>query len=99
MYLGGNLLTHYNYHRIDASAARNRDTIRIAIQSPDGAGDLSLTADLQSAARLPEGSIFPDVNKARFYAGPLPFTFDYEKETHSIIRIEGVRKSVIINYT
>lgn len=92
MCLGGNLLTHYNYHRVEVSTERNRDTLRIAVQSADGTGDLSLTANLLAATELPEGSIFPDVKKARLYAGPLPFTFDYEKQTHSIIRIEGVRE-------
>ena len=43
-------------------------------------------------APLPEGSPFPDLKEARKFAGPLPFTFDYEEETHSIVRIQGVRQ-------
>ena len=43
-------------------------------------------------APLPAGSPFPNLQDARKFAGPLPFTFDYEKETHSIVRIQGVRR-------
>ena len=32
------------------------------------------------------------MREALKFAGPLPFTFDFEPETNSIIRIEGVRK-------
>jgi hypothetical protein len=44
------------------------------------------------AEQLPEGSPFSDLHQARLFAGPLPFTFDYEPETHSIVMIEGVRE-------
>jgi hypothetical protein len=42
------------------------------------------------------------VREALKFAGPMPFTFDYEKETNSIIRVEGVRanwqpRSVAVN--
>ena len=43
-------------------------------------------------APLPTGSPFPNLHEARKFAGPLPFTFDYEEETHSIVRIQGVRQ-------
>jgi hypothetical protein len=41
---------------------------------------------------LPPGSPFDDFHDARRFAGPLPFTFDYERQTNSIIRVEGVRE-------
>ncbi len=40
---------------------------------------------------LPPDSPFQTEREARRFQGPLPFTFDYEAETHSIIRVEGVR--------
>jgi hypothetical protein len=43
-------------------------------------------------APLPAGSPFASLGEARRFAGPLPYTFDYEPETHSIVRIEGVRQ-------
>ena len=44
-------------------------------------------------APLPESSPFPDLKTARRFAGPLPFTFDYEPQTHSIVKIEGVHEN------
>ena len=41
----------------------------------------------------PEGSPFASWGQARLFAGPLPFTFDYEAETHSLVLIEGVRRN------
>lgn len=50
-------------------------------------------ADLSSLpAPLPPDSPFPDMETARHFAGPLPYTFDYEKQTNSLILIKGVRK-------
>ena len=43
-------------------------------------------------APLPAGSPFESMEEARRFAGPLPFTFDYEPQTHSMIVIEGVRQ-------
>jgi uncharacterized protein YqjF (DUF2071 family) len=90
MVAGGNLLTHYNYHhctsKVDASAGR----IRITVSTPDHGGDLRMTADLSNAA-LPAGSPFASVRAARRFAGPLPFTFDFEAETHAIIAIQATR--------
>lgn len=91
--LSGNLLTHYNYHVVDYSLRKQRNTLAIDVQTPNEVADLRLKADLSSLpAPLPNGSPFPDLETARRYAGPLPFTFDYEKETHSIVVIKGVRK-------
>lgn len=90
MVAGGNLLTHYNYHRCDASIDRSPDRIRVRVQSRDHGGDLDVTADLATAT-LPAGSPFRSVRDARRFAGPLPFTFDYEQETHAIIAINARR--------
>jgi hypothetical protein len=89
----GNLLTHYNYQQADVTLLETPDTLEIKVRSQDRQADLHVIAELNRLpAPLPEGSPFRDPRDARKFAGPLPFTFDYEKETHSIIVIEGVRE-------
>lgn len=44
-----------------------------------------------SSAKLPEDSPFGSLADARQYAGPLPYTFDYEAETNSIVMVRGRR--------
>jgi uncharacterized protein YqjF (DUF2071 family) len=48
--------------------------------------------DTDPTGILPPGSIFTSVRDAMKFAGPLPFTFSWERETGSIIRVEGVRQ-------
>src|SRR5205807_15456 len=61
---------------------------------PHSEADLEVVADLGSKpAPLPPGSPFESVADARHFAGPLPFTFDYERETGSIVTVTGVRKA------
>lgn len=92
MVFAGNLLTHYNYRPAAVSLREDEERLRIEITTPDGAADLCVVADLASCpAPLPAGSPFKSMTDARRFAGPLPFTFDYERETHSLVLIEGVR--------
>jgi len=88
----GNRLTHYDYRSASVSCLRRQGCLQLDISSRDGGGDLEVSAELAGFSRLPEGSPFQSESEARRYAGPLPYTFDYEKETHSIIRIEGRRR-------
>lgn len=88
----GNALTHYRYRKCDASVRLEGGRLDVAIRTPGGEADLDVSADLQAPPALPPGSPFPDLREARKYAGPLPFTFDYERETHSLVLIEGVRQ-------
>jgi hypothetical protein len=89
----GNRLTHYNYQKASVDYLRTENAIDIKVITRDGAADLSVRADLSREPNsLPVGSPFPNIRAARRFAGPLPFTFDYEPETHSIVRIQGVRK-------
>ena len=90
MALGGNLLTHYNYHRCRAALVSANETLRYTVRTGDGTGDVDVIVDRGDPA-LPEGSPFASVREARRFAGPLPFTFDYEPETHAIIAIEARR--------
>ena len=91
MVVAGNLLTHYNYHRCDASFEPAGDGEHAVVRTADGLADVDLT--VAPAAELPGGSPFESVNAARRYAGPLPFTFDYESETHSVVAIQATRST------
>jgi Uncharacterized conserved protein (COG2071)/DoxX-like family len=90
MVAGGNLLTHYNYHRCDATIDVAKDRVHYAVTTPDSLGTLDVTANLMKPV-LPEGSPFSTLKEARRYAGPLPFTFDYEAETGAIVAIQATR--------
>ena len=90
MVIGGNLLTHYNYHRCSASIETTGDQRRVQVRSKDGGGDLD-AAVTSANPSLPGGSPFRSWREARRFAGPLPFTFDYEDETHAIVAIGATR--------
>ena len=91
----GNLFTHYRYSTTDI---RHDDHSVRSVKS-----DLSvdISTDNKEAFHpgggrevpLPEGSPFADWAAARRYAGPLPFTFTYEKDFGKVLIIEGVREN------
>ncbi len=88
---GGNFLTHYNYHFAHSKYECTCEHLRVQSTAKDGLQvDISARID-QPAATLPAGSVFNDFTQARRFAGPLPYTFDYEPQTHSIIAIRGDR--------
>ena len=90
----GNLLTHYNYKHCLVESNREGDAFSLSIRTPNDEADLKLTANLSAApASPPASSPFPDWHTARQFAGPLPFTFDYEAESHSLVIIQGVREN------
>jgi hypothetical protein len=99
MAICGNLLTHYNYRRCRARVACDGDGLHILLTTPDGAGDLDVTAGSRDRAAtssapnamLPPASPFRSPRDASRFAGPLPFTFDYEAETGSIVAIQARR--------
>ena len=89
----GNLLTHYGYEHSRCKVNRSGQTYTVVVDSPKGTADLHVEADLSADVLAPPpGSPFQSLREARKFAGPLPFTFDYERQTHSIIRVEGVRQ-------
>ena len=88
----GNMLTHYNYELSKWDVQRTDHRYSIQIITRDQRADLHVEADLRGDAALPPGSPFEDAGDAREFTAPLPFTFDYERETNSIIRVEGVRE-------
>lgn len=92
MLLAGNRLTHYQYHLARVTWHETPREFEIKVSTPRAEADLDITAfPGNTPAPLPNGSPFPNHRIARLFAGPLPFTFDYERETHSIVLIEGER--------
>ncbi|MEO6323362.1 MAG: DUF2071 domain-containing protein, partial [Thermoanaerobaculia bacterium] len=88
----GNLLTHYNYRHCGLTETRGANTLSLSIETKGAEADLALHARLDpSPTEPPHGSPFPDLAAARKFAGPLPFTFDYEHGSHSLVIIQGVR--------
>jgi hypothetical protein len=89
----GNLLTHYQYRLCQVELSERPDEIEWKIRTPRHEADLQVIAHIDDGpALLPAGSPFLNLKDARRFAGPLPYTFDYEAKTRSIIRIQGVRK-------
>jgi hypothetical protein len=91
---GGNLLTHYRYVKCVVKEKHTPETLDVVIMTPNAEADLSVRAFIDKPADMPpHGSPFHDLKIARHYAGPLPFTFDYELETNQMVIIEGVREN------
>jgi len=91
MALFGNIFTHYNYSTIDIKLSETDGLINISSNKSDLVIDLKKNED----ANLPKGSIFEDWKTARRFAGPLPFTFTYNKLKNKVTIIEGVRQNWI----
>jgi hypothetical protein len=93
MVRSGNLLTHYNYHLCEANLEETPDELHWTIRTPRAEADLEVKVCLASnRASLPTNSPFQTYSEARRFAGPLPYTFDYERETNSIIGICALRQ-------
>ena len=92
MVAGGNLLTHFRFSHAAVESSRSEGKLDVRIITPGREADLHVVADVAGApANLPARSPFPSLADAREYAGPLPYTFDYEAETNSIIMVRGQR--------
>jgi hypothetical protein len=88
MVRAGNVLTHYNYHFCLSNLEERDHEIRWTIRTPQSEADLEVVAHLKDEpAPLPDGSPFATLVEARRFAGPLPYTFEYEEATGSIIGI------------
>jgi hypothetical protein len=94
----GNVLTHYQYRLCQATVTESRlegsgaGEVEIHVRTPRRDADLDVVARIATQpAPLPTGSPFVCDKDARRFAGPLPYTFDYEPQTHSIVRIRGIR--------
>lgn len=90
----GNLFTHYRYARAALTETWSEASWELRIATPSASADLHVVADLASCpAPLPDTSPFTTIEEAQRFAGPLPYTFDYERETNRMILIKGVRKA------
>ncbi len=90
MEIMGNIFTHYNYTTTDISEVKLDGKRRIYSRKSDFEVVLGRPTE---ETPLPANSPFPDWKTARRFAGPLPFTFTYEKATGTMITIEGVRQN------
>jgi uncharacterized protein YqjF (DUF2071 family) len=90
MQVFGNLFTHYNYTTTDIRQSTQGSVFEIAsagsaLQVRFEKGDEQIP--------LPAGSPFADWKEARRFAGPLPFTFTYNRAKKEVLIIEGVREN------
>jgi hypothetical protein len=93
MVRAGNWLTHYNYHLCQSTLEECGGQLHWSIKTPRREADIEVVARLGGEpAQLPAGSPFATLAEARQFAGPLPYTFDYEQATGSIIAIRAVRQ-------
>jgi uncharacterized protein YqjF (DUF2071 family) len=88
---GGNLLTRYNYAYARIRMYVHDSRLTASVESGDGRGDLEVVADLAAESALPVGTPFSGLTAARRFAGPLPYTFDYERATDSIVVVKASR--------
>jgi hypothetical protein len=93
MVYAGNLLTHYNYRLCEADLKTTSEELHWTIRTPQAEADIEVVAHVTDGPRsLPDGSPFSNLTEARRFAGPLPYTFDYEEATDSIIGIRAIRQ-------
>lgn len=87
----GNIFTHYNYTTTDINQTKENGTIEI--NSTQSGFEIRIENNNNENIPLPEGSPFADWKKARRFAGPLPFTFTFNKVDKTVLIIEGVREN------
>jgi len=86
----GNTFTHYNYTTTDVEQLTNGDNVVITSTRSDFKIDIETgTGNIP----LPINSPFADWKEARRFAGPLPFTFNYNSEKGEVLVVEGVRQN------
>lgn len=88
----GNLLTRYNFRFAGIRWLQSGDRLEVRVGTRDRQADLHVIADLGSGpAPLPLGSPFTSTAAARRFAGPLPWTFDLEPPTGSLVLVHDRR--------
>lgn len=91
MELLGNIFTHYNYVKTDIHQTSQNEINEIS--SHQSGLKIRFECPGQENIPLPGGSPFDDWKEARKFAGPLPFTFTYNKAESTVLIIEGVREN------
>ncbi len=89
MEIMGNLMTHYNYQRIGVEQEKTEKSYRVT--SADQGFSVTIRYDENPA--LPQSSCFGSWKDARFFAGPLPFTFTYDAAGQRVLMVQGVRQN------
>ncbi|PLB21071.1 MAG: DUF2071 domain containing protein [Flavobacteriaceae bacterium FS1-H7996/R] len=87
----GNIFTHYDYTTTDINQTIKNDVNEIV--SIDSNFKIEINNAEIEIINLPKNSPFENWKEARRFAGPLPFTFTYNKENKEVLIIEGVRKN------
>ena len=86
----GNIFTHYKYTTTDIS--QTKDGAQTEIKSVKS--DFCITVEENAGdVNLPPDSPFANWKEARRFAGPLPFTFTYNRAEKTVLIIEGVRQN------
>lgn len=86
----GNIFTHYNYTTTDIKQIEQKNTKEIfSIKSKF---QIKINK-AEEQISLPINSPFAEWKEARRFAGPLPYTFTYNKQTKEVLIIEGVRQN------
>lgn len=88
--ISGNLFTHYSYTTTDIHLSQNGDQTEL---SSVGSDFNVIVEEADSDIPLPENSPFATWKEARRFAGPLPFTFTFDKDTNKVLIVEGVREN------
>lgn len=86
----GNIFTHYNYTTTDITLIRQGSVMEVKSLHSDFTIKIE---EAEGEVPLPEYSPFTDWKQARKFAGPLPFTFTYNKSSKEVLIIEGVREN------
>ncbi|WP_291867535.1 DUF2071 domain-containing protein [Maribacter sp.] len=87
----GNIFTHYQYTTTDITQTEEEE--KLEIESKKSGFKVAMRKENEAEVSLPKDSPFADFKEARRFAGPLPFTFTYNKEKKEILIIEGVRQN------
>ena len=87
----GNIFTHYHYSTTDIVIERQS---RFSSFSSVASGfRVMVEENDEENIPLPDSSPFADWKEARRFAGPLPFTFTYDRGKKEVLIIEGVREN------
>lgn len=84
----GNMFTHYKYQQTDISISQMYNVFTVNSRK---SGLHIQVKDITTVVELPNESPFSNWKEARRFAGPLPFTFSYDKANRKILIVEGVR--------
>jgi len=86
----GNTFTHYDYTTTDITRVMDENWRVIKSNQSNFNIEVEQTS---KQVELPKASPFKDWKTARRFAGPLPFTFTYNKVKQSVLIIKGVRQN------